>query len=540
MLVDLQGNPLTTSKRRKTATLSARYDAAQDTDENRKHWRWADTMSASAANSIEVRRKLRSRARYECLEGNSFAKGICLTLSNDTISVGPSLQVTTGNPEVNAAIESAWRQWCKATRIASKLRTARLSKIIDGESFILKTTNRRLFTPVQLDVQLVEADQISTPGFIDGMPNKVDGIEFERGQPVNYHMLKSHPGDVWAIKAWEKDDIDPDDMIHMFRVERPGQVRGIPEITPALPLFAFLRRFTLSVILASELAADFAAVLETAASQFDDDEILEEVEAFETVQVDRGMMTALPRGYKMSQFRPEQPTNTYEGFRNAILGEIARCVHMPKNKALADSSAYNYSSGRLDHQTYYEAVAIERSDWEIACLDRIFSWWLDEALMLTGYLPAMGSYYELPHEWRWPPNRDVNPAEIADVNISLIEAGLKTKKQYWIEQNLDPERMVREVASERKGDGSDGNKGSDGNGVEVVGTGGADESIAPPGEFADLSRAQLKRNTKAIDDALANYQDGVWSETRARVFLQSVGLQDRTIEALLDEVVTSS
>jgi hypothetical protein len=54
------------------------------------------------------------------------------------------------------------------------------------------------------------------------------------------------------------------------------------------------------------------------------------------------------------------PTTNYEMFRNAILNEIARCVHMPSNKALADSSRYNYSSGRLDHQTYSDRGCGER------------------------------------------------------------------------------------------------------------------------------------------------------------------------------------
>ncbi|HUW30645.1 MAG TPA: hypothetical protein VM223_03465, partial [Planctomycetota bacterium] len=41
------------------------YDAAQTTDENRRHWANADALSASAANSLDVRRTVRNRARYE-------------------------------------------------------------------------------------------------------------------------------------------------------------------------------------------------------------------------------------------------------------------------------------------------------------------------------------------------------------------------------------------------------------------------------------------------------------------------------------------
>lgn len=563
MILDQYGQPLQTQQPATTerpganhrSHAHARYDAAQDTLENRKHWQWADNYSASAANSIEVRRKLRSRARYECLEANSFAKGICLTLANDTISIGPSLQCTLDDRSVGSQIEREWRRWCKAIDLPGKLRTARLSKVIDGEIFILKTTNRRLRTPVQLDITLVEADQISTPGFVDGLQGQVDGIEFDKSrQPSNYHMLQGHPGDVWAVNAWKKDDIDPADMIHMFRVERPGQVRGIPEITPALPLFAMLRRWTLATIAAAETAANFSAVIETTGNAFDDEDGPDDCNPFEAVQIDRNMMTSLPRGWKMNQFKPEQPTTGYESFRNAILNEIARCVHMPSNKARADSSSYNYSSGRLDHQTYYEAINVEQSQWNNQCLDRILEWWLDEALMLSGYLPTIDSMYELPHEWRWNPPKHVDPGKEIGAAIDAIEAGLMTEEAYLLQQNIDPETHYAQIErqAKRRADMAArlaqivnpssplplGVPGATGPAVRADATATpTDPATIPTGEFSGLSRRQLQNNSKAIDDALNKLSSGEWSETRTRLFLSSVGLNDRTIRELLDEIL---
>lgn len=577
MLVDQFGNPLkmpTPSPVRQRSGgrrghMHARYDAAQDTVENRKHWAWADNYSASAANSIEVRRKLRSRSRYECIEANSFAKGMALTLANDTISTGPSLQCM-GDRTVGAFIEREWRKWARAVGLANKLRTARLTKVVDGEAFILKTTNRRLRTPVQLDIKLVEADQISTPGMADGLPNQIDGIVFDKwGQPVNYHMLKGHPGDIWAFGAWEKEDIDQADMIHLFRVDRPGQVRGIPEFTPALPLFAFLRRMTLAVIAASETAASHAAVLETAADAFDD-EGADEVDPFEGVEIDRNMMVSLPRGWKMNQFKPEQPTTTYEMFRNAILNEIARCVHMPRNKALADSSSYNYSSGRLDHQTYYEAIGVERSQWEMECLDRIFEWWLDEALMLSNYIPVgglAGPYLEKPapfehrftHEWRWNPPRHVDPGKEINAAIDAIEAGLMTEEQYLLEQNIDPEthfeQIERQVLRKQRiarltGGIVPGTESTSGPGTGIsAGINPDQESTsdqpteptpAPTGEFSGKSRLQVKRDLAAMDDAFIKLASGEWSERRARRHLSMVGILPETIDDLIEEAAEAS
>ncbi len=59
------------SPRRAPRLLRARYDAAVTTDDNRRHWANADGLSAHAANSAEVRRILRNRARYEAAN-NSY------------------------------------------------------------------------------------------------------------------------------------------------------------------------------------------------------------------------------------------------------------------------------------------------------------------------------------------------------------------------------------------------------------------------------------------------------------------------------------
>lgn len=46
-------------------TLHAKYDAAQTTRENMRHWAMADALSADAAANGDVRKKLRERSRYE-------------------------------------------------------------------------------------------------------------------------------------------------------------------------------------------------------------------------------------------------------------------------------------------------------------------------------------------------------------------------------------------------------------------------------------------------------------------------------------------
>jgi capsid protein len=236
---------------RAVRVVRAKYDAAATNDDNRRHWANADALSANAANSPEVRRVLRNRARYETAN-NSYARGIVLTLANDVVGTGPRLQLLTADAEANHRLEQQFMLWAKAIRLADKLRTMRSARATDGEAFAILTLNPSLPTSVQLDLRLIEADQVCTPDMTSQAANSVDGIVLdEAGNPVEYHVLKQHPGDLGFGVLREFDRLPASIVVHWFRADRPGQARGIPDIMPALPLFAQLRRFTLAVLAAA-------------------------------------------------------------------------------------------------------------------------------------------------------------------------------------------------------------------------------------------------------------------------------------------------
>ncbi|MGE3807693.1 MAG: phage portal protein, partial [Gemmataceae bacterium] len=357
-LSNLFGRQSRSAPARANQVIRARYDAARTTEDNRRHWANADGLSANAANSPDVRRTLRNRARYE-VANNSYAKGIVLTLANDVIGTGPRLQLLTVDAEANRRIEDAFLQWARAVRLAEKLRTMRMARAVDGEAFTILINNRRLATAVQLDLRAVEADQVCTPDLNPLTTNAIDGIVFDGfGNPVQYHVLKQHPGNSGTRLFGDYDRLPAASMIHWFRTDRPGQARGIPDITPALPLFAQLRRFTLAVIAAAETAADFAAFLHTNAPPNGE---ADAAEPFESLEIEQRMLTTLPAGWDVSQLRAEQPATAYAEFKSEILNEIARCLNMPFNVAAANSSGYNYASGRLDHQTYFKSIRVEQA-----------------------------------------------------------------------------------------------------------------------------------------------------------------------------------
>jgi lambda family phage portal protein len=430
--------------------VRGKYDAAQTTHENRRHWANADHLSANAAMSPEVRRTLRARARYE-VANNSYAKGIVLTLANYVVGTGPRLQMLTDDPEANRVIEQEFAKWSKAIGLAHKLRTMRIAQCETGEVFGILATNPRIDAPVQLDLRLIEADQVASPW---PMPrpdaNVVDGIVFDGfGNPVAYYVLRHHPGDTNAMKAGrvEYDVLPVESVIHLFRAERPGQGRGIPEITPALPLFAMLRRYTLAVLGSAEQAALPSGVIYTDAPA---DSEASEVEPLDTVEMDRGTWMTMPFGWKIGQVRAEQPTTVYGEFKHEIINEIARCLNMPFNIAAGNSAGYNYASGRLDHQAFFKAIRIDQNFLGDVVLDRILKAWIDEAVLIEGLLPQSVRTLdaEFPHQWFWDGFEHVDPAKEANAQSTRLASHTTTLAAEYAKAGEDWETALRQRARE--------------------------------------------------------------------------------------------
>lgn len=524
--------------------IRARLDLAQTTPENERHWANADALSANAAANPADRKKVRERCRYEC-QNNPWAAGMVRTLVHHTIGTGPRLQVHGPDPAVNTRIEKAWSRWAKAIGLAGKLALAKMSKVRDGEVFLLSVHNELVPGPIKLDYRVIEADQATTFWADPIDPYQTDGIRFDRlWNPIEYHLLRHHPGGTAGLTPLAGDWYPAERIIHWFRAERPGQSRGLPEIMPAIPLFAVLRRFTMATLAAAEIAALFAAFLKTNGTANVSPMLVKE---FESLEIERSMLTTLPEGWDVTQLKPEHPATTFEMFQRCILNEAARAISMPYNIAAGNSSGYNYSSGRLDHQTYFRKIEIDQSEAEAIVLDRIFAEWLDYALLVPGLLDGAPPLIDLEHEWFWDAPTSIDPmVEDGSAEIRL-RSGRGNLQDEFAQQGLDWRSQIakaaasfgltvedyqRRLANKIFGPDMAPQAPAAGNALAT-----AEAETDTPAEFGGLTRQQWTRNRRAINDVLAELTEGTSTPAAAREFLQSIGLSERRAEALIDDAL---
>lgn len=423
----------------------ATFDAAATTAENARHWTHTDALSARRANSLAVRKVLRERARYE-VDNNSYAEGIVDSVANNLVGRGRRLRVTTADEAVNRQVEEAFDAWAKRVRLSAKLRTMARAKKVDGEAFGILVNNPAL-PGVQLDFRPLECDQV-TDLWVDPLdPLAVDGLRFdEAGNVAEYHVLKYHPGD-WFGSVMDVKRLPAADVVHWFKRRRPGQARGVPEITPALHLFAQHRRFTMATLSAAETAAMFAALLE---SQAPADQGESQVDPFEALEIERGMAVQLPAGMTAKQMTAEHPSTTYEMFEWCLIRQICRCLHLPLAIALGDSSKSNFASARLDHLLYWEAVDTEREDCERDVLEPVFAAWYAEARLVPGLLPEglPARAGDLPHAWSWPARPVIDPIAEAQSDEVRLRSGTTTQAELAGGRGEDWRDRIRQQAKE--------------------------------------------------------------------------------------------
>lgn len=373
------------------AQLSARFDNARHTPDTASLFRNVDSLAITTALSPEVRKTVRDRARY-VVANCPYAKSILETFTTHVVGPWASVSFPRGGvPEsLRDEITDAFDAWAMATDFWEKVKTMLRAKVTDGEAFALFTTDRAIvdqLNHVTLNIKPIECDRVESWTEMVTRDNEFDGVRFDaNGHPVEYRILKYHPGDYrTSIKNRAGDWVKAANVIHFFETIRPEQVRGISDFVSALDIPALQKSYRSSVVDTAINAASISGVLSTdqVPECFDDEDAsigkcAMEVKPNTVFQAQRGAFVTLPEGWKLNQLQAQQPTSLYDSFVRSLIAELAACLCMPVNIAMCDSSQHNFASAKLDHMTYGDKIAAVRSVLSVKILDRVFFKWLEE------------------------------------------------------------------------------------------------------------------------------------------------------------------
>ncbi len=379
---------------------------------------------------------LRARARDLERSNDYLRKFLGDAEKNILGASGIGLQMKIKDPDgsyddfANNMIEDAWFDFCKrktftVTRKMGALTACRLilrSILRDGECIIRKVQGFK--NDWGFAIQLIEADLLD----IDLNENKRGqnkikmGVELNQwDEPVAYHLLQGHPGDVFSNGTElfkNRMRVPADQILHPFVPDRIGQTRGYPWMVSTLLRTQMLAGYEESVVVGARSAAATMGFIERETPEGWNGEsdgngnIIQEIEP--------GLIVDLPMGMQYKPHLPGQPSAEYAEFRKGVLRGIASGLGVSYNALSGDYESVNYSSLRA-------AALDDRELWKMlqaffieTVMQEIFEPWLEMAL-LTQKVPLPSRKLAKFNSPEWKPRRWAWVDPLKDVQAAILE-----------------------------------------------------------------------------------------------------------------------
>jgi len=349
--------------------------------------------------------------------------------------------------------------------------------LLNGDAIALPLWLPKPGNPWATRLMLIEADRLCTPLHLAHRSDIRGGIEFDAyGAPVAYHILKQHPGDIYAfgstagLQEWERiparNEFGRLRVIHLHDKERTGQSRGKPVVSAVMREIRMAGDYAHNELQASVTNSLVAAFLETdldsesASNLFGLDprqtwarNSLEAKNAgLLTKKLKSGAITNLPPGTRINTVAPGRPNPSFEAFMLATLRHIAAGMNLPYELLLKDFSKTSYSSARasmLEAWRYFNGRRRWLTD---TWLKPVYELWLEEAVN-TGHVQAP-DYYQNRYAYQrarfifggrgW-----VDPVKEAQAAQIRVMAGLSTLEKECAEQGEDYEEILDQQAIEQ-------------------------------------------------------------------------------------------
>ncbi len=432
---------------RNIAAGGSGFDITKTTRENQRHWDDTSSASGRSVYTHQDRKIARERSRLEA-SNNSWYSGMLRTSGNHIVGKGPRLQVLTPDNDRNSRIEKRWRKWNRSTNFVNRLRMGCETYWRDGACFIMRSSRPSL-GDVSLDVRFYEAEQCGNPLNMGLDPSVEDGIRLDaNGNPVEYFFYDRHPGDMIGIGnplegRWYK----ADDVIHLFRPERPGQVHGWPRCAPALEHLAHMRRFSKATLSSAEQVAVNSLFMKTNASA-SALKVAKMPKDWLTTDYERGALNFMPEGWEPYQLESKHPGTSNESYQRTELTYFTRCSGQPYSLAAGTSRDSNFASAKMDLKNTWEPeVQSDQSIIEIVVMDRIWMWFLEDIAISTDILDGLEMMLdEIEYQFHWPPLPVADEGEVADARSTRLSTGQSTFSSEATAQGLDDDALVEAAA----------------------------------------------------------------------------------------------
>lgn len=423
----------------------------------------------------------------ERVYNDPIGAGISKKRTNTIIGKGPRPQSRLDPTRIGRSVEDCRRlrkeqelwfreyaKTCDASghqNLWQMIRTMHRQYFTRGECLAIWQRKRRPWAVSDLVLMLIEPDRLKTPPGLLRDANVRGGVEIDDwGEAVSYYITKVHPGDNLGsryagrnefIQVPARDEFGRLNVLHTYLLERPGQSRGVPGLTPILNRLTDRDDHIIAAIQRQIATARVAWFIET-----DDLEglldgtttnVLEErVQDSEAVEVHYGNM-----GEKPQVLNDNFPSSTFQEFHKLVGKDLATGVQMPYEAVTGDRADSSYSSDRSAQVEAREGYEVEQDELTPP-LVQVWNRAMEEGYLLSrwGADVSPTEFYGDPdawveHEWihkGWPWVDPANEAKATEISLRNRLISLQdyyaSKGKYW-EDEIEQIEIEQEALKEK-------------------------------------------------------------------------------------------
>lgn len=426
-----------------------RYDGAS---RGRRTDGWfAQGTSADAAASLS-RSTLRDRSRDLVRNTPYAAKAVSVIVSN-VIGTGIICQAKAQRSRRRSEqMTQLFHDWAVDPRQCDfdgrhdfyGLQALAMRCIVESGEILI----RRLTPPsssdqrIPIQLQLMEPDFLDTsfdgPG--DGNSYARDGIRYDSsGRRTAYRLFREHPGERNAsmTRGALSDWVPADQIIHVYRQDRPHQSRGVPWASPVILRIRDFDDYGDAQLLKQKISACFTAfAVDTEAPDAGSSELLDKLEP--------GAIEILPPG-KDIRFANPPSVGEFDRVSREFLLQIAAGFGVTYEALTGDLSNTNFASGRLGWLEFQRNIEAWR--WQMLVpqlLNPVWNWFAAAAVVngvrVEGIAP----------QWT-PPRRElIDPSKEIEATKKAVRAGFMSLSEAIREFGYEPEEVLEEWAEDAK------------------------------------------------------------------------------------------
>ena len=434
---------------------------------------WMPGNPGAVAAMLTTHTDLRIKSR-DLVRRNAWAQAALDAFVANAVGTGIKPQSLSGDEQFKADVQALWRDWTEEADAAGLtdfygLQALACRSMLEGGECLIRMRPRRpedgLVVPLQL--QLLESEHLPIHLNTDLPSGNVvrSGIEFDAlGRRVAYHLYRSHPED-GALAPMSRQGgmdtvrVDAREIAHLYRVLRPGQIRGEPWLSRALVKLNELDQYDDAELVRKKTAAMFAGFVTRANPE---DNLMGEgaanADGIALAGMEPGTLQILEPGEDIKFSDPADVGGSYGEFLRTQFRAVAAAIGITYEQLTGDLTGVNYSSIRAGMLEFRRRCEMLQHGVLVHQMCRpVWAAWIKQAV-LAGVLDAPGFAHGgparrrqylavkwIPQGWQW-----VDPEKEYKAMLLAIRAGLMSRSEAISANGYDAEDVDREIAADNK------------------------------------------------------------------------------------------